>query len=102
MRTSTRSGSATRRGTMSMRWSAFNSTIAGIENADVVLLVGSNIRWEAPLIATRVRKAARKGGKVFALGPEVDLGMKVGWLGNDLKLLGGLPGAVTEAFAGAE
>ena len=45
---------------------AFNSTIAGIENADVVLLVGSNIRWEAPLIATRVRKVARKGGKVFA------------------------------------
>src|SRR3569833_2322822 len=34
---------------------AFNSTIAGIESADVVLLVGSNIRWEAPLLATRVR-----------------------------------------------
>ena len=48
---------------------AFNSTIAGIENADAVLLVGSNIRWEAPLIATRVRKVARKGGKVFAHRP---------------------------------
>ena len=72
----------------------FNSTIAGIENADVVLLVGSNIRWEAPLIATRVRKVARKGGKVFAIGPEVDLGMKVEWLGDDLKLLGKLPKAV--------
>ena len=70
---------------------AFNSTIAGIESADVVLLVGSNIRWEAPLIATRVRKVARKGGKVFAIGPEVDLGMKVEWLGDDLKLLGKLP-----------
>ena len=56
-----------------------------------VLLVGSNIRWEAPLIATRVRKVARKGGKVFAIGPEVDLGMKVEWLGDDLKLLGKLP-----------
>ena len=78
---------------------AFNSTIAGIENADVVLLVGSNIRWEAPLIATRVRKVARKGGKVFAIGPEVDLGMKVEWLGDDLKLLGKLPKAVTDAFA---
>ncbi|HEX5238500.1 MAG TPA: NADH-quinone oxidoreductase subunit NuoG [Sphingomicrobium sp.] len=81
---------------------AFNSTIAGIESADVVLLVGSNIRWEAPLIATRVRKVARKGGKVFAIGPEVDLGMKVEWLGNDLKLLGKLPDAVTDAFAKAE
>ncbi|HXS50628.1 MAG TPA: NADH-quinone oxidoreductase subunit NuoG [Sphingomicrobium sp.] len=81
---------------------AFNSTIAGIENADVVLLVGSNIRWEAPLIATRVRKVARKGGRVFAIGPEVDLGMKVEWLGDDFKLLGKLPKAVTEAFAKAE
>src|SRR5215212_4546636 len=81
---------------------AFNSTIAGIETADVVLLVGSNIRWEAPLIATRVRKVARKGGKVFAIGPEIDLGMKVEWLGDDLKLLGKLPKAVKDAFAKAE
>jgi NADH-quinone oxidoreductase subunit G len=81
---------------------AFNSTIAGIETADVVLLVGSNIRWEAPLIATRVRKVTRKGGKVIAIGPEVDLGMEVEWLGDDLKLLGNLPDAVTDAFAKAE
>src|SRR3982751_4745448 len=81
---------------------AFNSTIAGIETADVVLLVGSNIRWEAPLIATRVRKVARKGGKVFAIGPEIDLGMTVEWLGNDLKLLGKLPKEVRDAFAAAQ
>jgi NADH-quinone oxidoreductase subunit G len=81
---------------------AFNSTIAGIETADAVLLVGSNIRWEAPMIATRLRKVARRGGKVFAIGPEVDLGMKVEWIGNDLKLLGNLPKAVTEVFASAE
>jgi NADH-quinone oxidoreductase subunit G len=81
---------------------AFNSTIAGIENADVELLVGSNIRWEAPLIATRVRKVARKGGTVFAIGPKLDLGMKVHWLGDDLNLLGKLPDAVKETFAKAE
>ena len=67
-----------------------------------MLLVGSNIRWEAPLIATRVRKVARKGGKVFAIGPEVDLAMKVEWLGEDLKLLGKLPKAVKDAFARRE
>jgi len=88
--------------TSSLSAVAFNSTIAGIESADVVLLVGSNIRWEAPLIATRVRKIARKGGKVLAIGPEVDLGMKVEWLGDDLKLLGKLPKAVKDAFANAE
>jgi len=81
---------------------AFNSTIAGIENADAVLLVGSNIRWEAPLIATRIRKIARKGGKIFGIGPEIDLGMKVEWLGDDLKLLGKLPKAVKDAFGSAE
>ena len=48
----------------------FNSTIAGIENADAILLVGTNLRWEAPLVNTRVRKVARKGGKVFAIGPK--------------------------------
>jgi NADH-quinone oxidoreductase subunit G len=88
--------------TSSLSAVAFNSTIAGIENADAVLLVGSNIRWEAPLIATRVRKIARKGGRVFAIGPEIDLGMKVEWLGDDLKLLGKLPKAVKDAFAAAE
>jgi NADH-quinone oxidoreductase subunit G len=88
--------------TSSLTAVAFNSTIAGIENADAVLLVGSNIRWEAPLIATRVRKIARKGGRVFAIGPEIDLGMKVEWLGNDLKLLGKLPKTVSDAFAAAE
>jgi NADH-quinone oxidoreductase subunit G len=81
---------------------AFNSTIAGIENADVVLLVGTNLRWEAPLIATRVRKIARKGGRIFGIGPEIDLGMKVEWLGDDLKLLGKLPKEVSEVFAGTE
>jgi NADH-quinone oxidoreductase subunit G len=80
----------------------FNSTIAGIENADAVLLVGSNPRWEAPLIATRLRKVAKKGGKVFAIGPEIDLAMPVEWIGDDLKLLGKLPKAVKDAFAKAE
>ena len=88
--------------TSSLSAVAFNSTIAGIETADAILLVGSNIRWEAPLIATRVRKVARKGGKVFAIGSEIDLGMKVEWLGDDLKLLGKLPKAVKDAFGAAE
>ena len=81
---------------------AFNSTLPGIEDADAVLLVGSNVRWEAPLVATRLRKVARKGNPVFAIGPEVDLAMRVEWLGDDLKLLGKLPDAVTDAFAKAE
>src|SRR4028119_2386306 len=60
--------------TSSLAAVAFNSTIAGIEYADAILLVGSNVRSEAPLVATRIRKAARKGAKIFGIGPEADLG----------------------------
>ena len=80
----------------------FNSTIAGIETADAILIVGSNLRWEAPLINTRIRKAFKRGAKVFAIGEEVNLTYPATWLGNDLGLLGRLPGEVTEAFAGAQ
>ncbi len=81
---------------------AFNPTIAGVEDADAILLIGSNLRWEAPLINTRVRKAIKKGAKVFALGPETDLTYKLEWLGNDLSLLGKLPDQVVQAFDGAK
>ena len=76
----------------------FNTTIAGTEKADVILLVGTNLRWEAPLVNTRIRKAIKKGAKVFAIGPETELTYKVEWLGDDLALLGNLPEAATEAF----
>ena len=80
----------------------FNTTIAGVEQADAILLVGTNLRWEASLVNTRVRKAIKKGAKVFAIGPETDLTYKVEWLGDDLAVLGDLPEAVTETFKGAE
>ena len=80
----------------------FNTTIAGVERADAILLVGTDLRHEAPLVNTRVRKAIKRGAKVFAIGPEVDLTYKVEWLGDDLTLLGNLPAAVTQAFAKAE
>ena len=80
----------------------FNSTIAGAERADAILLVGTNLRWEAPLVNTRIRKAIKRGAKVFAVGPETELTYKVDWLGADLAVLGDLPERVTEAFGKAE
>ena len=80
----------------------FNTTIAGTERADVILLVGTNVRWEAPLVNTRIRKSIKRGAKVFAIGPETELTYKVEWLGADLGGLNVLPDAVTEAFAKAE
>jgi len=34
----------------------FNSAISGIDEADAVLIIGSNVRWEAPIINARLRK----------------------------------------------
>jgi NADH-quinone oxidoreductase subunit G len=81
----------------------FNTTIAGIENADVILLVGSDLRREAPLVNTRIQKAIRKrGAKVFAIGPVTDLTYKVEWLGDDLSALVKAPKALSDALKAAE
>jgi NADH-quinone oxidoreductase subunit G len=80
----------------------FNPTIAGIETAPAILLVGTNPRWEAPLVNTRIRKAVKAGAKVFRIGPALDLTYPVHELGNDLALLGEVPDAVRDAFAGKE
>ncbi len=78
----------------------FSSTIAGIEAAPAVLLVGTNPRWEAPLVNTRIRKAVKAGARVFRIGPPVDLTYPVTDLGDDLALIGKLPSEVSEAFEG--
>jgi NADH-quinone oxidoreductase subunit G len=75
----------------------FNPTIAGVEKAKAILLVGTNPRWEAPLVNTRIRKAIKKGAKVYAVGPEIDLTYPVQWLGADISALGELPEALTKA-----
>jgi len=80
----------------------FNTTIAGVEEADAILLVGTNLRWEAPLVNTRIRKAIKKGAKVFAIGQETELTYKVEWLGAELSLLGDLPEAVATLFTDAK
>ncbi len=81
----------------------FNSRIAGIEHADVILLIGSDLRREAPLINTRIQKAVRcKGTKVFAIGPVTDLSYKVEWLGSDLSALTKAPKSLADALSGAK
>ncbi|HEX8125530.1 MAG TPA: NADH-quinone oxidoreductase subunit NuoG [Allosphingosinicella sp.] len=80
----------------------FNPTIAGIEAAPAILLVGTNPRWEAPLVNTRIRKAVKAGARVYRIGPKVDLTYPVIDLGDDIALLGNLPREVSEAFAGKE
>ena len=80
----------------------FNSTFSGIETADAILIVGSQIRWEAPLVNVRLRKAQKRGAKVFVVGPEWETTYPATFLGEDLAVLGNLPAEVTEVFAKAE
>ncbi|ORX54998.1 G subunit of NADH dehydrogenase [Hesseltinella vesiculosa] len=44
-----------------------NATLAGVEEADVVLLVGTNPRHEAPILNTRLRKAFLHNGQQFGV-----------------------------------
>ena len=60
----------------------FNTTIAGIEDADACLIVGSNPRLEAPIINARLRKRMVEGGfKVGIVGEAVDLTYRYEHLG---------------------
>ena len=80
----------------------FNTGLAGIEEADALLIVGSHVRWEAPLLNARLRKAVKRGAKVFVVGPEWDATYPVTNLGNDLAVLDKLPAAAEAALKGAQ
>ncbi len=52
----------------------FNSTIEGIEQADAILLVGTNPRWEAAVMNGRIRRRWRQGGlRIALIGQPADL-----------------------------
>lgn len=66
----------------------FNTTIEGIEQTDYCLLIGTNPRWEAPLINARIRKNHLMTGLAVALlGPSHELGYPTEQLGNDPLIL---------------
>ena len=71
----------------------FNTTIAGIEQADVCLLVGTSPRWEAALVNARLRKRYLRGGfQVFSVGATADLTYPVESLGAGPETLAAIAG----------
>ncbi len=84
----------------------FNTGIAGIEEADAILLVATNPRWEAPLINARIRKRFLLGGlKVGAIGVPKDLSYPVAQLGTgpqDLAELAAGKGDFAKILSAAE
>jgi NADH-quinone oxidoreductase subunit G len=80
----------------------FNTTIAALERADFVLLVGCDPRLDAPLVNSRIRKAVRRGGaQVYRIGTGSDPSYALTELGDDLALLAKLPAHVLEQLSGA-
>jgi NADH-quinone oxidoreductase subunit G len=78
----------------------FNSTIAGIEDADAILIIGSDVRKEAPLVNARIRKRWRMGGvKIGVIGPRLDLSYDYEHLGAGTQTLKDVA-AGTHSFAG--
>jgi len=65
----------------------FNSTIAGVDNADCVLLIGTNPRAEAPVLNARLRKATYEGVPVGIVGESVDLTYGVTHVGDAVDAL---------------
>ena len=60
----------------------FNTTIAGIEEADACLMIGTNPRLEAPVLNSRLRKRwIASGLKVGAIGVQTDLTYPAEFLG---------------------
>jgi len=80
----------------------FNSGLAGIESADAIVIAGSHVRWEAPLVMARIRKAAKAGAKVFVIGAEWETTVPTTFLGADLSVLDNLPQAVADALTAAQ
>ena len=51
-----------------------NSKISGIEESDLVLIIGANPRFEAPLLNARIRKCwINNDLKVALVGPKLNL-----------------------------
>lgn len=61
----------------------FNSTLRGVEEADAILLVGTNPRTEAALLNARIRKAWRAHEvRIALIGEQVDLTYPYEYLGR--------------------
>jgi NADH-quinone oxidoreductase subunit G len=68
----------------------FNSKIENVEDCDFILLVGANPRLEATIINSKIRKAVKKGCKVYSIGNPGELHYKYKVLGDNISILNDL------------
>ena len=66
----------------------FNTSIAGVDESDLILLVGANPRLEATIINSRIRKNfINKKTEIFTIGDPGEQTYKIISLGDNLKVL---------------
>ena len=84
----------------------FNPTIAGIEEADAILIIGSNPRREAAVVNARIRKTWRaRNVPVAVIGERADLTYDYDYLGEGFETLADLAagqGAFAEVLRNAQ
>jgi NADH-quinone oxidoreductase subunit G len=82
----------------------FNTSIAGIDRADALLVIGSNPRVEAPVLNSRIRRRVMNGHMpVGVIGPAADLTYPTRHLGQGPDALRGvLDGAFGEVLRNAK
>jgi NADH-quinone oxidoreductase subunit G len=84
----------------------FNATIAGIETADAILIIGSNPRAESPVLNARILRAwGVRGAPVGLIGQAADLGYRYEHLGEGAAAITALSKAkkgFVEAFKAAK
>ena len=69
----------------------FNATIAGIEDADSLIIIGANPKKEAAVLNARIRKRYLKGGfEISVIGEKVDFSYPVTYLGAGPETLAAL------------
>ena len=81
----------------------FNSSVAAIEDADAILLVGTNPRRESPVLNARIRKRLNLGGcPVGVIGAAAELTYPVQHLGHGPDALAAIGGSFGDAWRTAK
>jgi len=78
----------------------FEMPLAEIEKANAVLLVGSDPRHDQPLLGSRIRKASKRGAKIYAVNP-LDFDLNYVFAGKFIALPNLLAGELATLAAAA-
>ena len=63
----------------------FNTPISEIEEADLIILIGTNTKLEAPIINHKIFKAYNNGAEVFNMGEDISLNYPTHYIGSQLE-----------------